>query len=261
MRQLEIEAGSADQKQDKRDIGVADRSQNLGPQAFSHHFARGVFEGERALAFDLATVEQGQQGIHIVGHQIDHVFPQGLGFGNRHAVPYRLFNPVGIATPLLGHAAGLGHHVVHDLLGHGFIDVFAAGTHRVSGPDIGPRRHGGDIGGHRDHDTGRCGPGAGRCHKNNDRCAGSQDFGNDLPHGFRQPAGRVELNHDAGRLFPVGSSKRIRHESGNPRSDRCGNFQNVDGGRFLGCHVTGNGQQQHEQGEQESFRAHDRIPS
>jgi hypothetical protein len=38
------------------------------------------------------------------------------------------------------------------------------------------------------------------------------------------PAGRVELNHDAGRIFAVGSIKRIRHESGNPRSDRCGNF-------------------------------------
>ncbi len=83
----------------------------------------------------------------------------------------RLRGPLFVPAPFLGDAFNVGDHVVHDLVFHGLVHVFtaAADGHRGSRADVGPRRHGRDMGRHGDHDSRGSRPGAARRHVDDDR--------------------------------------------------------------------------------------------
>ena len=142
----------------------------------------------------LPAVDLRQEVGDALGDQVDDPELDRLALGGRH----RWSAPPSPPTPALrprsramvrDEGGRVVLHLPHRLLVH----AAAAGSDGMRGADVGGRRHGGDVGGHRDEDAGRRRAGTGGRHVDDHRHRRSSACSaDDRAHRSLEPAGRVE---------------------------------------------------------------------
>ena len=118
----------------------------------------------------------------------------------------------------------------------------------MGGADVGGRRHGRDVSGHRDEDPGGRGARAGGCDVDDHRQLGVEHPLHDPAHRALEPTGRVELDDE--RLAALGLGP-IDGQLDQPHGDGIDHPVDVDErhGRGLGRHRSGRDQREDETGE------------
>ncbi len=135
------------------------------------------------------------------------------------AVAHGILGPVRIAAVHGCEISNPGHGVVEHLLAEVTGEIGASRLDRVGRPDVGPRRHGQDVGGLRHEETCRSGPCAAGVNEGDHGHLGVQKAGDDVVHRGRDAARGVDHDQEGIRVVGLGSRHRGGHVGGHDRVD------------------------------------------
>ena len=124
------------------------------------------------------------------------------------AVAHGLLGPVGVAPVYGCEVAHARDGVIEDLGPEVTGEIGAGRVDRVRRADVGPRRHGDDVGGLGDEEPGRGGAGAARIDVGDHRDARVEQVGDDLVHGGGDAARRVDHHQESVRVVRLGAIDR-----------------------------------------------------
>ncbi len=131
-------------------------------------------------------------------------------------VPHHKFRQLGISAALLSNAAGISHSILGDLTEH-HLALFATDTnrYRMSGPDIGSRGHGSEIGRQGNQCAGRGRAGAAWVDIDDHRDIRAEQSLDNGAHGTVEAAGGIEFQQKGVQSSLIGivqlRDDKLRH--------------------------------------------------
>jgi len=165
-----------------------------------------------------------QQILTVFRNQVDHLKLECVGSRGGNTLADDAFGPLDIASALFRQTPGVGDGIVDHLAHHDFV---LAGTRadadRMSSTEIGPRCHGGKIGGQGDQRSGRCRPRPGWTDIDDDRDFRGKDRLDDRTHGRIEAPGGIEFKHERPGGQKVRRGQFGSDEVGLHRADHIGN--------------------------------------
>jgi hypothetical protein len=177
---------------------------------------------------DASAVQLVQELGKVGGHEIDQGRRRGqcFLFGERAALCDGLRSQRCVAMPVGGERARIGGDILGRFLRHRLVDLLAAALDRMCGPDVGPRRHGGDIGGDGDQESGGRGASARWTDEHDDRRPGGDHVRHDRPGGIDETAWSPQREDDQRRTLAIRTIHRLVHVI---RGDRMNNAVDLGG--------------------------------